>query len=68
MQRTLKRYSSSRLALSARKNFHSGLQLQAAFMGKYPFGERAALDQELPDAIQWVTSRTPEQVVPTWSY
>ena len=37
-------------------------QLQAAVMGTYPFGEEAALDQELLDAIQWVTSRTPEQV------
>ena len=64
MQRTLKRYSSSRLALSVRKNFHVVLQLQAAVMGKYPFGEEAALDQELLDAIQWVTSRTREQVVP----
>ena len=67
MQRTLKRYSSSRLTLSVRKNFHFVLQLQAAGMGKYPFGEEAALDQELLDAIQWVTSRTPEQVVPMWS-
>ena len=37
-------------------------QLQAAVTGTYPFGEEAALDQELLDAIQWVTSRTPEQV------
>ena len=51
-------------AVTPPKYFHIGLQLQAAIMGKYPFGEEVALDQELLDAIQWVTSRTPEQVMP----